>query len=127
NLWGMLLAQEGRTTEAIHQYQRALEADPELAQAYNNWALVREEQGRRTEAIDLLQRAADRNPRLAEVRSNLGRLLCDLGRSWSGLHQHRLAIEMKPGNAAFHYNHAVGLQQGERYDEADRAFEMVAM
>lgn len=127
NIWGSLAWSEGRAEEAIRHFRRAVDAEPGLVQAYNNWAVVLSRKGRYEEAIRLLDRAARIDPHFADAQSNLGRILCSLGRCTKGLHHHWMAVRLDPRSSEILYNAAVGLENCERYDEAEQAFEMVEM
>ena len=103
---------------------RALEVDPDLAEAHSrlasirvwsdwNWAGGEQE----------FRRAIEINPSFAGARALYSHLLAILGRSDEALIQIELALELDPFNGFFQAFYGVVLQMNRRYDAAIAAFE----
>jgi protein O-GlcNAc transferase len=97
NTLGVVLVQQGRTTEALGAFRAALRADPAHAEASNNagnalHALVRDE-----EALPYLQRAASSQPQFADAHMNLGLVLHALQRYDEAVAAFSRVLELAPG------------------------------
>lgn len=104
NNLGYVLAAEGRMTEAIKQYQRALELNPNFADCANNLGTAFLNQGHLDEAVGYYQLALTINPDFAEVHNNLGILLTKQGKTTEAIEHYRKAIELNPNRAEFYNN-----------------------
>ena len=71
-LLGNALGKQGKFSEAIDSYQRAIKIKPSFTEAYNNLGLVFEELGKFNEAIDSYQQAIKIKPNFTEAYNNLG-------------------------------------------------------
>jgi tetratricopeptide (TPR) repeat protein len=123
NNLGMVLAGQGRFTEAIEHYQEALEIKPGSAEVYNNWGMVLAGQGRFTEAIEHYQKALEIKPGSAEVYNNWGAVLAEQGQPVKAIEYYRKALEIKPDYAAAHFNLGDALAKQARYSEAIEQFQ----
>ena len=66
--------------EAIAQYQKALEINPNYAEAHNNLGIAFLQKGQVDEAIDQYQKALEINPNYADAHNNLGIAFSQKGR-----------------------------------------------
>ena len=82
--------------EAIEAYGRAIEADPEFADAHCNLGSVYFNQDRRDRALRCFARAVELQPRHVEANLNLGTLREEEGADESALHHYRAALESDP-------------------------------
>jgi Flp pilus assembly protein TadD len=62
---------QGRSSDAIRQFQETIRVDPRHAQAHNNLGIALAKQGQTDEAIRHFQEALRLNPDSAEARKNL--------------------------------------------------------
>ena len=69
---GMVYAQQGRTDEAIREFQAALRINPNVAEAHYSLGVIYMQQGRMDEAIREYQAALRINPIYADAHFNLG-------------------------------------------------------
>lgn len=76
---GYVLAQAGRTGEAIAEYRKAIAADPKFTPAYNNLAEALTDEGKLAEAAESYRLSLAERPSPA-VYNALGALLRQLGR-----------------------------------------------
>ncbi len=60
----------GRNEEAIKDYDKAIELNPQYAKAYNNRGKAKAKLGRNEEAIKDYDKAIELNPQLAEAYNN---------------------------------------------------------
>jgi tetratricopeptide (TPR) repeat protein/SAM-dependent methyltransferase len=77
---GNVLREEGKFDEAIARYQRALELDPDYADACNNLANAYQMQGKLEDAIACYERALVLRPDYAEARNSLGTVFATQGK-----------------------------------------------
>jgi tetratricopeptide (TPR) repeat protein len=82
--------------EAILSYRRALELDPEFADAACNLGTVHFNRGERERAREAYQQALEIDPRHLEANFNLGNLLEEEGRRELALRYYREAAEIDP-------------------------------
>jgi tetratricopeptide (TPR) repeat protein len=79
-LKGTLLADAGRSAEAMAQWRALTEEHPELAEPYNNIAVLHAALGHYDEALAALQTALRNRPDYAVALENLGRVHMVLAR-----------------------------------------------
>jgi tetratricopeptide (TPR) repeat protein len=89
----------GNLPAAADAYERALAADGDRAEVYNNLALVDRAMGRRAKAEAELRRAIAVNPRLSYPHKNLGMLLIGSDQPDSALVELRVANRLAPDDA----------------------------
>lgn len=82
--------------EAAEAYQKAIEADPEFADAHCNLGSVRFNQDRKELARQCFERAVELVPGHVEANLNLGTLREDDGASEAALRHYRAALETDP-------------------------------
>ena len=93
---GTALAAEGRPTEAIPYYQRALQLKPDYAMACVNWGVALGMQGKLDEAAAQLQQALQLNSRSAYAHYNLGLVLSKQGHTELAKAQFEQALRFDP-------------------------------
>ena len=69
-----------RPDDAIAEYEAALKANPDYAEARGDLAVALAESGRVDEAIVQFRKVIEIEPRYAEAYHNLGRVLADSGK-----------------------------------------------
>ncbi len=104
--------------EAITHYQKALELDPNFAQAYNNLGLVLAGRGQLGEAIAQYQKALEIQPDYAGAHNNLGVALAIRGQFDEAMPHFRKALEISPDLADAHNNLGIALASRGQIDEA---------
>jgi tetratricopeptide (TPR) repeat protein len=123
NNLGYVLAAEGRTAEAIEQYQNALDLNPGFADCNNNLGTAFLDQGRLDKALEYYHRALTIDPKFAEVENNLGILLTKQGKPSEAIEHYQKAIELKPTRAEFYDNLGNLLADHGRVSDAIPEFE----
>ena len=111
-------SQSGRLDEAIAACRRAIELEPELAEAHNNLGNALKDQGRLDQAIAAYHRAIELKPVLAEAHINLG--IASDGPAAARRGDRRLPPRdrAQPRSAETHNNLGIVLQEMGRLDEA---------
>jgi tetratricopeptide (TPR) repeat protein len=93
---GIALARVGRTPEAIEHLERALQINPDLADAYYHLGLALVQLGRAQEAMNHWEHAVRINPDFAEAHYNLGIALWQTGRTPEAVNHLEQALRIKP-------------------------------
>ena len=104
NNLGVALAKDGRTPEAIDEYQAALRIKPDYAEPHNNLATILSRQpGRMPEAIAEAREALRLKPDYPEALVNLGSILAPMpGRLPDAIAAYQAALRIKPDHAEAH-------------------------
>jgi len=97
-LEGNLLFNQGKYQEAIIKFKKALELDPQMAQAYYNIGVVYQQQGSTyyNLAIKWYKEALKKNNKLIHSYYNLGVIYFDLGDYQAALKQFEIARQLSP-------------------------------
>ena len=120
---GVLLADSGRSDEAIQYFQAALQLKPDYAEAYNNLGMVILNRGEPGEAVQLLEKAVGIKPKYAEAHTNLGVALMNLGRSEDAMAHFQKAVAVDSRFPEAHYNLGNALLIAGRPTEAIEQYE----
>ena len=128
NARGNLLHQQGRTADAIREYETVLLLDPEYEKAHYNLGICLVETGRLEEAVASFSKAVELLPRFAEAHAGLGYALLMLKRTDEGIREIHLAQELGLVSAKTHLNLSYAYLQKEEprtaAAEALRAIEL---
>ncbi|MGH7740376.1 MAG: tetratricopeptide repeat protein [bacterium] len=92
---GSLRLQQGRVEEALGEFDRVIEIQPDFGPAYGNRALALEKLGRLEEALKAYDRALSFKPE-AWLYFNRGNSLRDLGRLEEAVESYALASRLDP-------------------------------
>lgn len=76
---GLTSYKKGEYEEAIKHYDRAIDINPQFAEAYNNRGITKDVLGRHEEAIADYNEAIRINPQFAEAYNNRGRAYKEIG------------------------------------------------
>jgi tetratricopeptide (TPR) repeat protein len=115
---GVILDDMKRFDEAEEAYKRAIEIDPDYAQAWYNLGVLLYDMKRFDEALDACKKALEIDPDYAKAWYNLGLLLDDMKRFDEAEEAYKRAIEIDPDYAPAWSNLGGLLKQLEKYDEA---------
>ncbi|MDY6934435.1 MAG: tetratricopeptide repeat protein [Spirochaetota bacterium] len=117
-LAGNIYFEQGRYREAIHQYEKAIELDPNNARALYNLALSLQKRGDEVASIEYLKRsgAIDKIGEVAYLAySRLGVIYTERNDYDSALKYLKMAISINPKDAIDRYNLGIAyLKQGQR-------------
>ena len=123
NNLGALLARQGKLTEAIEQYERALQLKPDEAEAYTNLGGVLARQGKLTEAVQNCERALQLEPDYAEAYYNLAVALAAQGKLPEAIKDYQRALQLKPDYPEACNNLGVALSEQGKLPEAIKNYE----
>ena len=122
NNLGNALRLQGKSDVAMAAYHRALELQPNYAEAHNSLGNALKDQGKLDGAAAAYRRALELKPDLAEANNNLGGTLKDQGKIKDAIAAYRRALELKPNYAEAHNNLGATLYEQGRLREAEAAY-----
>ena len=96
---GFVFLGEGKTKNAIEDFQTALRVEPVYAEARNNLCIAYKSAGLYSEAVKQCQRAVGIRPDYAEAYNNMGAAYKAEGMSDAAIEQFRIALRLKPDYA----------------------------
>ena len=96
---GLVLDRTGRRSEAVAEYRRALDRDPNHPSALNNLGVALAGQGRMDEAARHFERLVAVSPESAEAHANLGLALAAAGAPDRAARAFRDALLLEPDHA----------------------------
>ncbi len=102
--YGVILKNLGKLQEAEVSYRKAIEINPDYADAHLNLGNILKDLGKLQEAELSQRKAIELNPDSAKAYSNLGSILSDLGNLKEAELSTRKAIKLNPDSAQAHYN-----------------------
>jgi len=127
---GGVLLQQGRWKEAQNVLRKALQTNPNNANALNGLGFIawRDEQ-QYEQAVGYFQQALRAHPASdtfnSSLHNSLGGVYCEMGRYWEGIAHFQRAIELKPNDPEYHTNlgYAFGLlgRFAEAHAELEKA------
>jgi tetratricopeptide (TPR) repeat protein len=116
---GLALTFQNRFEEAIQAFQYAIKLDPRMVQPYLNLGYVYSLQEDLDKAIEAYEKAIPLSPKLLpEVYNNLGLSYLKKGRMEESEKYLRMALEIRPHNAAAHCNLGLYFETKEDIDQA---------
>jgi len=118
NNLGDILKRHGHIEEAMDHFLRALQIDPEDADANNNLGVVIAERGEYDKAIDHYLQALRIKPDSHRTHRNLGNALYKQGRIDKAIDHYLQALRIKPDSHRAHNNLGNALYKQGRIDKA---------
>lgn len=113
------LAADGRFPDSAARLEKALQADPNWFEAWNNLGSRRLQMGNYAESVEAFQHALRIDPNSALVQTNLGLALLFQRNSVAAEEAARKALQLDPESAQANYVSGLALlQQNKRVDEA---------
>ncbi len=119
---GNRLLKLGKVDEAVAQYNRALQLNPDNEDVHFNLGIALARQGKLDEAIAQYREALKLMPDYAEVHNNLGNLLSRQGKLAEAAEEFRAALKIMPEHAAAHNNLGIVLARQQQNAEALKEF-----
>ena len=122
-LMGNILQKQGKLTDAMGFYAKALALQPGSPEIYSNLGTLYARKQDWASAIAYLQKAIDKDPQFAVAHSNLAKVWKKLGKSDQELACLQTALQLQPeiGSARSHYRIAQSLE-GQAQAEAAIVF-----
>ncbi|NJN85700.1 MAG: tetratricopeptide repeat protein [Leptolyngbyaceae cyanobacterium SL_7_1] len=103
-LLGQIADRRQQWSTALTYFQRAIMADPTLAEAHNRLGNVLQRQRRFAEAIPYYQQAIAHQPDYVEAHSNLGAAYEEIDRYEESISCYQAALSLRPDYADAYYN-----------------------
>jgi tetratricopeptide (TPR) repeat protein len=120
---GLQLAQQEKYAEAIEQFKKALEKDPEQANIMGNMADCYSKMDKNNEALELYQKAIAIKPDDAALYTNMGVILSKLGKNTESQEAFKKAASLNPASSAQNfYNMGATLVNSGKSAEAAESF-----
>jgi tetratricopeptide (TPR) repeat protein/capsular polysaccharide biosynthesis protein len=122
---------EGKVTQAIASYQKALQVRPNWVDCQLDLAWLYGEIGETSPAIDRYNRILQQYPHWQEVRYNLAHLLQKQGNLAAACQQYRQVLKSQPPQLSLdlyvrtHYNLAISLQESGFTEAATHSYQQV--
>ena len=118
NNLGRYLYNEGHIEEAMEQYDKSIQINPNNSEAQYNLGLALADKGRFEEAIEKYRQAIQISPNYSEALSSLGAALVAKGRFEEAIECFRKAIQINPNFSDALFNLGVALAAQGRFEEA---------
>ena len=123
NNLGSALYNQGKAKEATPHFERALQYQPDYAEAHINLGIALANEGNRDEATQHFERVLQLNPYSAKANYYLGDVLADQGKSTEAIRYFERAIQLKPNYTEAHYDLGLALAGQGNWDQATPHFE----
>jgi tetratricopeptide (TPR) repeat protein len=120
---GYELQLQAQNREAMMRYRRAIELDPNLADAHSNLGIALAASGQHDDAIQEYERALQADPTLVEADVNLGIEQAQRGEYAKALDSLTAALALDSSSVDAHYNLGLVLVALGRLDEARVQFD----
>jgi tetratricopeptide (TPR) repeat protein len=104
NTAGLLLSRAGQTAEAEARLRRAVELNPQFAEAYNNLGSIQASEGRISAAQASFTKAVEIDPQFSEALTNLGSTYAAQNQVQKAMQFYERAIEANPSYADAYNN-----------------------
>jgi tetratricopeptide (TPR) repeat protein len=124
-LWnnkGVALTQQDKYDEAVQAYDRAVEINPQYADAWNNKGIALLLQGKYDEAVQAYDNAIEINPQFAQAWNNKGVAFTQQDKYDEALQAYDQAIDTNPQFAKAWNNKGLASYSQGKYDEAVQAY-----
>ncbi len=108
----------GNHEKAIHYYNKAIEINPQDAEAYFNRGNVKAALGNHEEAIQDYNKALEINPQSAEAFNNRGNAKAEIGNQKEAIQDFDQAIEVNPHSAEAFNNRGTAKTNLHQHEEA---------
>ena len=122
---GLVRLQQGKAPDAIAAFEKAIELDPEMPDAYNTAGAIWFEIGDTARAETALRNAIRLQPNSAPAHDNLGNLLSASDRFEEARFHFEAALRFKENYNGARYNYALALAKVHRLNEAQTQLETI--
>jgi tetratricopeptide (TPR) repeat protein len=111
----------GDIDAAINEYQKIIEAHPELPDAYSNLAVAQKRKGQLNQALASLNKALELKPDYASALTTRGGILAEQGKWIEARRDFEAALKLDPRDDGALYGLSQALREGKDYAGAQRA------
>ncbi len=122
---GVMAAREGRWNEALEQFDKMIEADPEDPVSRNLLATTLLNMGNREGAREQYEETLRLDPSHAGANIQLGIFLAEDGQERDAIDRFRQAVESDPGSNVAHLNLAAALLRDGQASDAAEAYDVL--
>jgi len=123
NLSGVLSSQIGQHDIALNLLSKAIDIDPEFAEAFNNRGAVLKELERLEEALKHYNKALNLNPNYSDALNNRGNVLREFDRLDEALCDYNRAIALKPDFAQAYNNRGITFGYLKKFKQSFKDFD----
>jgi protein O-mannosyl-transferase len=120
---GFADAKEGELDDAISEYERALDINPNYSDAHYNLGFAFQQKGQFADAVMQYERAIEIEPDNFEAHNNLGNILMLAGKLDESIVEYQKALNLNPNEVEAHSNLGNVLSQKGRYSEAIQEYQ----
>ena len=120
--YGMILRDQGKLKESELYTRKAIEINPNFANAHSNYGMILRDQGKLKESELYTRKAIEINPNFANAHYNLGNILKDLGNLKDAELSYNKAIKLNPYLAEAHSNLGNIFRDVGKLNEAELSF-----
>jgi protein O-mannosyl-transferase len=118
NSLGLISTKDGRTPQAIEEYEVATRLNPKFTEAHINLANALAAEGRFHDALEHYRAATQLEPGLTEAQVGLGSALLQTGNPVEAMTHYQEALRRDPGLAQAHNGLGAALAMSGRNDQA---------
>ncbi len=111
NLFGTILVDKKNFNQALVNYKKSLEINPNYAEGHNNLGVAFYKLRKFNESIDSYQRAIKIKPNFSKAHNNLGLAYKELEKFTESINNYQKAIKINPGYAEAYNNLGVTFKQ----------------
>jgi protein O-GlcNAc transferase len=122
-MWGFILQQTGRSTEALAAFDQAARIKPDDVAAHFNRGVILESQGRLEQALAAYDQAVRLKPDFARAHFGRGIVLRRRGRLDEALEAYERVLQINPDDHRAHIDRGAVLRQQGRLEEALAAYD----
>ncbi|MCL1468735.1 tetratricopeptide repeat protein [Argonema galeatum] len=122
---GITFYKQGNLKDAQAAFGKAIDLDPNYAEAHANLGLTLNQQGKLPEAIEQTRQALRIHPDLTEAQYNLGVALQAQGQLKEAIAAYKEVIRINPNHAEANYNLGIALRNQGQTSEAIAAYREV--
>ena len=115
---GNIYGKKGNLIQAISDYTKAIEINPNYTEAYYNRGNTYEKQGNLTQAISDYTKAIETNPKYAAAYCNRGNVYQTQGNLTLAIADYNKALEISPNDSTSLYNRGLAYYGAEQYGKA---------
>jgi len=115
---GTAFSAQGNLTQAMSEYNKAIDLDPNDVQSHNDRGNIYAEQGNDDKALIDFSKAIELSPNFAEPYYNRGIILSNKGDYSKAIADYDKAIDINPNYADAYNNRAVSYFELKQYDKA---------